>query len=274
MSDEIKVVEEIMNQKRDIKISNPDILKKAEFPRSSKYDPRWILENQMGPHPLWLLEWLMEEMKLRPGMRVLDMGCGRALTGVFLAKEYGVEVWANDLWVSPNMNRKTIAEAGMEKRIFPIRAEAHQLPYAEEFFDAVISIDSFQYYGTADNYMARFHRYLKPGAQIGIVVPSVKEELSYPLPEHLIRQKADGSVFWDEECWTFHSPEWWARHWKRHPFLKFIASDWMPDGCRLWREWEEIVDEANAGYFPSEAETLREDDGRFLGFARVIAKRN
>ncbi|HCF56895.1 MAG TPA: SAM-dependent methyltransferase, partial [Myxococcales bacterium] len=48
----------------------------AEFPRSSGYDAAWMLDNQMGPNALWLAEWLTESMKLEPGMRVLDLGCG------------------------------------------------------------------------------------------------------------------------------------------------------------------------------------------------------
>jgi len=39
----------------------------------------------------------MQVLTLRPGMRVLDLGCGTALTSIFLAREYDVEVWATDL---------------------------------------------------------------------------------------------------------------------------------------------------------------------------------
>jgi len=39
-------------------------------------------------------------------MRVLDLGCGKALSSIFLAKEYGTQVWATDLWISATDNRK------------------------------------------------------------------------------------------------------------------------------------------------------------------------
>lgn len=51
----------------------------------------------MGPNVLWLAEALSQMMDLRPGMRVLDMGCGKAISSIFLAKEFGLEVWATDL---------------------------------------------------------------------------------------------------------------------------------------------------------------------------------
>ena len=63
------------------------------YPRSDKYDPGWLLSLDMGPHPLWLLEDLARDLTLEPGMRVLDLGSGKGATSVFLAKEYGVQVW-------------------------------------------------------------------------------------------------------------------------------------------------------------------------------------
>lgn len=57
-------------------------------------------------------------MTLKPGMRILDMGCGNALTSIFLAKEFGVTVFANDLWVSPTDNWKRICNEGVENLVF------------------------------------------------------------------------------------------------------------------------------------------------------------
>ena len=67
-------------------------LSPSEFPRSSSYDLEWVLENLMGPNVLWLAESLTSVMDLRPGMRVLDMGCGKAVSSIFLAKEFGIWV--------------------------------------------------------------------------------------------------------------------------------------------------------------------------------------
>jgi len=61
-----------------------------QFPRSAAYDPMWVINNLMGPNVLWLTEFLAQAMNLRPGMRVLDMGCGTATSSIFLAKEFGV----------------------------------------------------------------------------------------------------------------------------------------------------------------------------------------
>ena len=65
------------------------------FPRSAAYDESWVTENRMGPNVLWLAESLAERMQLKAGARVLDLGCGKAISSVFLAREFGVEVWAS-----------------------------------------------------------------------------------------------------------------------------------------------------------------------------------
>ena len=122
------------------------------FPRASRYDPIWHTSNMMGPSALWLLEAVVEEIGLQPGMRVLDHGCGRALTSIFLAHEFDVQVWANDLWIPATENFDRIAAAGLQDRVFPIHAEAHALPYADGFFDAIVAIDSYHYFGTDDLY--------------------------------------------------------------------------------------------------------------------------
>jgi len=106
-----------------------------QFPRSQKYDLQWMVEDQMGPNVVWLAEGLMQIMELKPGMRVLDMGCGKAVSSIFLAKEFGVQVWATDLWIEAGENWQRVQKAGMEGKVFPVHGEAHSLPFADGFFD-------------------------------------------------------------------------------------------------------------------------------------------
>jgi len=82
----------------------------------------------MGAHPLWLTEWLCDRVRLEPGMRVLDLGCGTAKSSIFLAREFDVEVWATDLWTSASENALRIADAGLEKKVFPIHASTSRDP--------------------------------------------------------------------------------------------------------------------------------------------------
>src|SRR5437763_11252 len=91
-------------------------LAKPQFPRSSNYDPQWLIDTAMGPHVLWLAEWVGQAMDLQPGMRVLDLGCGRAASSIFLAREFGVTVCAADLWIKPSENWRRVIDAGLADR--------------------------------------------------------------------------------------------------------------------------------------------------------------
>jgi len=85
------------------------------FPRSSRYHREWISASVSGgANALWLTEWLASALDLRPGMRVLDLGCGRAASSIFLHREFGVQVWATDLWFSASESLQRIRDAGVE----------------------------------------------------------------------------------------------------------------------------------------------------------------
>jgi len=228
----------------------------------------------MGPNALWLTEWLCGEMDLTPGMRVLDMGCGKAMSSIFLAKEFGVLVWANDLWITASENWKRACEAGAGAHVFPIHAEAHALPYAEDFFDAIISLDSYHYYGTDDLYLKYFVRFVKPGGQIGIVVPGLMREFDGKVPEHLTRKTPKGDRFWDPaECFSFHTVHWWRRLWAQTGLVNVEVADTLSDGWKDWLKFEQVKVAAGINRHEDEAPTLSADQGRYLGFVRLIARR-
>ncbi len=245
---------------------------KPEFPLSAKYDPDWMLDNQMGPNAVWLMEWLAGALTLRPGLRVLDLGCGRAMTSVFMAREFGVQVWAADLWISPEFNRVRAEAAGVGSLVYPLRAEAHSLPFPEAFFDVVVSVDAYQYFGTDVLYLGYLTRFLKPGGRIGVVVPGLTQAFS-EVPEHLATPQSNGKVFWEEECWSFKTADWWREHWSRHRSVNDLSVDLLPDGWRHWHDFELAVEASGKSPFPSDAEALAVDQGEFIGFVRAVGKR-
>jgi len=234
------------------------------FPRATRYHPDWVLGAVSGAaNPLWLAEWLSEAMDLRPGMRVLDLGCGRALSSVFLRREFGVHVWAVDLWFSPEENTERVRDAGVEDGVFPSRADARSLPFTEDFFDAIVSIDSFMYFGTDDLYLNYLARFLKPGGQIGIALAGFREEIDQTIPAHL-------SDWWvTERPVSLHSPAWWRRHWERTGIVDVSLADALPDGWRFWRDWLKLIAPENK----KEIAAVETDAGRYLGYARVVGRR-
>ena len=249
------------------------LLIKPEFPRSAKYDPIWMMDNQMGPNALWLMEWLCEALELKPGMRVLDLGCGKALSSIFLAREFGVRVYAADLWMSPDHNWRRAAEAAVEDLMCPVKAEAHALPFARGFFDAVVSVDAYQYFGTDELYIDYLSRFVRPGGSLGVVVVGLMREMGVKPPAHLTEPQSNGKVFWESACRSFKTEEFWRRLWSGSPMVADVAADTQPDGWRHWRDFERALEAAGKNIFPSDAEALDKDQGKYLGFVRLTARR-
>lgn len=234
------------------------------FPRSAAYDPRWMAQNMMGPNVLWLTEALTEVMPLEPGTRVLDLGCGRALSSIFLAREFGVQVWAADLWIKPWDNWPRIVEAGVSDLVFPIQGEAHRLPFATGFFDVIVSLDAYHYFGTDDCYIGYVTRFLKPAGRLGVVVPALTRDLE-EVPAEL-------APHWSWDFWSFHGPEWWRRRWTASGLVEVEHADLLPDG---WRHW--VQSDRGSGWDkqdPGWVVALEADAGRTFGFTRLVAHRS
>ncbi|MEO7817840.1 MAG: methyltransferase domain-containing protein [Actinomycetota bacterium] len=240
----------IDNNGRDL-----ELLRLPQFPRSAAYDPGWVVSHQMGPNVLWLTEWLCEVMELRPGMRVLDLGCGKALSSIFLAREFDVQVWATDLWVSASDNWTRIVEQRLTDWVFPVHADARNLPFADGFFDAIISVDAFEYFGTDAGFLPTLATHVKSGGQIGMVNAGVLREVDV-LPAE-----------WPSDFAAFHTPEWWRRHWAISRCVDVDVADHMEAGRELWLRWNDALGEKNDAYVRSAA-------GKNLGFHRVIARRS
>ncbi len=233
------------------------------FPRASQYNPEWVLTHASGgANSLWLTEWLTGALDLRAGMRVLDLGCGRACSSIFLRREFGVQVWATDLWFSAAENIQRIRDAGVDDGVFPLHCDAHSLPYAPEFFDAIVCIDCYPYFGTDDLYLNYLAQFLKPGSPISIAGVGLMQEIEGAVPEHL-------RPMWGQDFWSIHSAGWWRRHWERTGILEIDVADNMPDGWQRWLEWQYAVAPDNA----AEIQSLERDAGRNFGYIRVVGRR-
>jgi cyclopropane fatty-acyl-phospholipid synthase-like methyltransferase len=244
-------------------MSAPDLLVSDRFPRSSRYSAAWVLAAAGGgANALWLTEWLSEALPLQPGMRVLDLGAGRAASSVFLRREFGVEVWATDLWTSATENLRRIQDAGVADGVYPLHADARSLPFAADFFDAIICVDAYPYFGTDDLYLNYLAHFVKPDGPIAIVGAGLVREIDEAIPEHL-------RGFWTQDLWCLHSASWWQRHWERTGIVSVERADTLADGWQLWRDWQRAVAPDNH----SELETLETDRGRYLGYVRVTARR-
>ncbi len=202
------------------------------FTKSNRYDFDFVKENMMGPNAMKILEEMSESLKLEKGMRILDLGCGRGLTSIFLAKEYDVTVFATDLWISATDNYERIKSMGLEDKIIPIHAEAHDLPFANEFFDAAISIDAYHYFGVEKDYLTKYFAPLvKKGGQIAVAVPGLKQEFTNGVPAELV-------PYWcDDMTLTLQSFDWWCNLWKNSDLVSIKEFKELNCLKESWQDW-------------------------------------
>ncbi len=248
-----------------------DLICPDRYPLSSTYDPSWLLGLDMGPNPLWMLEDLARELDLRPEMRVLDLGSGMGATSVFLAREYGVRVVAADWWIAAEDAAAVFAEAGVADRVTAVHAEAHALPFEPEGFDAIVSIDAFEYFGTADSYLPYLLRFLRPGGQLGMATPAMAREVRElgAIPEHI-----EKLVGWEAIAW--HTPEWWRFQWEITKLVEVTCARMHPHGWRDWLTWARAVAEdqpEKRAEHLAVVDMLTADAGRLLSFAMVAARK-
>ena len=244
-----------------------DQLTRDEYPKSSKYDAKWLVDLDMGPHPLWLLEDLAADLDLRPGMRVLDLGSGRGATSVFLAKEYGVRVIAADLWVDPDSASAVFRKEDVDDRVLAMRVDAHALPFGRASFDAIVSIDAWEYFGTGDQYPGYLATFLKPGGQLGVATPALTTEVRElgEIPEHIERVVGAESVAW-------HTADWLRTQWELSRAFTTVTARSQPDGCANWLLWERAVLELKGKPRSAEQGMLEVDGGAFITFALVTGR--
>ena len=150
----------------------------------------------------------MKDNKIKAGSIVMDLGSGQGITSVFLAKEYGFKVYATDLWSDAEENRKFFTEMGLtEDQIIPVKADATDLKYEKEFFDAVVSTDSYNYFGRDEKYLdEKLLTFVKKGGYIYIVVPGMKKDCHNNIPKELL-------LSWTPEQLDYiHDIEYWKNN--------------------------------------------------------------
>lgn len=201
--------------------------------RSDKYRKYFEASFMMGPNCLRLLDELLEAYPLQytPENLVLDLGCGRGITSLFIANETGATVYANDLWISEEENRERFASWNMQDRLIPVNEDATDLQFDKEMFDAVVSIDSYHYFAGKEGFFVNhILPYIKRGGIALIVIPGIKSEYDGQ-SEQLLNSWAG------EDSYMFQSADFWKRIIGTHEDIKEVRTWEMSSFDLPWQEW-------------------------------------
>ncbi|HET8939513.1 MAG TPA: methyltransferase domain-containing protein [Polyangiales bacterium] len=185
-----------------------------------------------------------EHMNLRPGMRVLDVGCGggrhirhtRLLPGITAV---GVDLGAQEVGDTAKMLRELdeipVELGGAVPGAGPwvsVRASVYELPFADASFDCVIISEVLEHLGEDDRALAEISRVLKPGGTLAASVPRRGPELIcwalsreyrtspgghirvYRAAElHEKLERRGFRIFKQHFAHALHSPYWWLKCW-------------------------------------------------------------
>src|SRR5262244_1647897 len=138
---------------------------------------RWAEQGEgekMRRHHLDITEKTIRRMELRPGERVLDLGCGSGWATRMLARlvSDGPEGFGQvvGLDISDEMIRQARTESKDFENILYVWGSAEKIPWEENFFDKVLSVESFYYYPNQDRALNELFRVLAPRGRMFILI--------------------------------------------------------------------------------------------------------
>jgi len=143
---------------------------------------RWAEQGrgeEMERHHLDIAEKTVRLMDLRAGERVLDLGCGAGWATRLLARlvadgpsGFGQVVGVD---VSDEMIRRARQASKDFENIMFVWGSAQQIPWEENYFDKVLSVESFYYYADQDRALAELFRVMAPRGRLFILINLYKD---------------------------------------------------------------------------------------------------
>ena len=236
-----------------------------KYPLSEKYNTPALMAKIMGPNPIKLEEELLTGHRIPAGSLVCDLGSGQGLTSVFLAREYGFTVYAADLWSEPEDNRRFFAQMGLtDAQVVPVKADASALPFAPETFDAVVSIDSYHYFGRDPAFLDdKLLPFVRAGGYVYIAIPGMKKDCHDRLPPQLL-------LSWTpEDLETLHDAAYWRSIVSRSRDCEVFEVSEMVSNEEVWADW---LKQENP-YAVGDRKSMNAGAGKYLNFVKIVLRK-
>lgn len=236
-----------------------------KYIKSEKYNTPELMKMIMGPNPIKLEEELLQEHKIPENSVVCDLGSGQGLTSVFLAKEYGFTVYAADLWSDPAENRKFFDSMGVSPdKLIPVKADATDLPFEKDFFDAIVSTDSYNYFGRDESFLdKKLLPFVKSSGYIYIAIPGMKKDCHDKLPPELL-------LSWTPKQLEYmHDVKYWTDMVSKCAGAEVISVNDMESNDEVWADWLKQDNE----YAVCDRKSMEAGGGKYLNFISIVLRK-
>lgn len=236
-----------------------------KYIKSEKYNTPELMKMIMGPNPIKLEEELLQEHKIPENAVVCDLGSGQGLTSVFLAKEYGFTVYAADLWSDPAENRKFFDSMGVSPdKLIPVKADATDLPFEKDFFDAIVSTDSYNYFGRDESFLdKKLLPFVKSSGYIYIAIPGMKKDCHDKLPPELL-------LSWTPKQLEYmHDVKYWTDMVSKCAGAEVIGVNEMESNDEVWADWLKQDNE----YAVGDRKSMEAGGGKYLNFISIVLRK-
>lgn len=236
-----------------------------KYIKSEKYNTPELMKMIMGPNPIKLEEELLQEHKIPENAVVCDLGSGQGLTSVFLAKEYGFTVYAADLWSDPAENRKFFDSMGVSPdKLIPVKADATDLPFEKDFFDAIVSTDSYNYFGRDESFLdKKLLPFVKSSGYIYIAIPGMKKDCHDKLPPELL-------LSWTPKQLEYmHDVKYWTDMVSKCAGAEVISVNEMESNGEVWADWLKQDNE----YAVGDRKSMEAGGGKYLNFISIVLRK-
>ena len=150
------------------------------------------------------------------------------------------------------------------EEIIPVKADATDLRFDKNFFDAVISTDSYNYFGRDEKYLdEKLLPFVKKGGYIYITVPGMKRDCHNDIPEELL-------LSWNKEQLDYiHDIYYWKNIVSKSNDSEIVSIYEMEGNEECWNDWIKCDNE----YSRNDKKAIEAGALKYLNFIAIILRK-
>ena len=156
------------------------------------------------------------------------------------------------------------AQARLCPPIYGQLAAIGALDTPKEYFDAVISVDSYNYFGRDKSYLDdKLLPHIKGGGYVYIAIPGMKKDCHDNLPPELL-------LSWTPEQMDYmHDVKFWAELVSASKLCDVIEVAEMQSNDEVWADWLRQENE----YAVGDRKSMEAGAGKYLNFIKIILRK-